>query len=251
MIRKFGWVKENFRGDRIPAAAGLYIVIYGSAGAVLARYLAIGSDPSARLYLIALLGFGLLGLADDIFGSREVGGFRGHFIVLYLNKKFTTGAAKAIGGGLISIYLGYEASGGTVWIWAIDSMIIALAANTLNLFDLRPGRALSIFFLGLAAVVLAAWTRLSAPIPLGSVAVAAAVVAYYDARGKAMLGDVGSNALGAALGLTFALDAGSVGKIIAIAVFLMINIYSERCSISELIERHPILAKIDSKLGIR
>ena len=250
-IRRFGWRKENFKGRKIPALFGLYIVAYGAAGAVLGRYAAAGSDPAARLYLVAVLGFGSLGLGDDLFGSRNAGGFRGHFKKLLLERRLTSGAAKAIGGGLVSLYLGYRTSGGAGGLWVLDAALVALAANTVNLLDVRPGRALFGFFVGLLLAMAAAWGRLSAPLPIAAVAASAAVVAYYDSAGKAMLGDVGSNTLGAVLGLTLAIDAGILGKLIAVGVFAAINAYSEWHSISELIERHPMLARVDSKLGVR
>ncbi|MEN6519614.1 MAG: hypothetical protein ABFD46_00475 [Armatimonadota bacterium] len=249
-IRRFGWQKENFRKEKIPYVHGLYIVSYGAIGAILGIYTRYGSHD-AQLYLIALLGFGILGFIDDIFGSRNVGGFRGHFKKLLLEGKLTTGAAKALGGGIIAVYLAYQASGGRIWMWALDTIVIALAANTINLLDLRPGRAIFMFFVGMAAAVIMAWGSLSAPVAVAVIASAAIVVAYYDRRGLAMLGDVGSNTLGAVLGLTLALDAPVIGKLAAAAVFIVINLFSERRSISELIEHNPVLTRIDSKLGVR
>ena len=251
LIRRYGWRKENFRKERISSVFGLYIVAYGAIGAVLARYTRFGSDPAARFYLIAILGFGLLGLADDLLGSKDTGGFRGHFKKLLFEGNLTTGAVKAIGGGLIAIYLGYETSGGNVGLWALDTTLIALAANTVNLFDLRPGRAIFVFYLGIIIVAFITWGSISAPVPLIAIALVTAGVAWYDCRGKAMLGDVGSNTLGAVLGLTIALDAPLVGKITLAVIFLAINVISERWSISGLIERHPALKYIDSKLGVR
>ena len=251
LIRRFGWRRENFRKEKIPSVFGLYIVAYGAIGAVLARYTSFSSDPAARLYLIAILGFGLLGLADDLLGSRDTGGFRGHFKKLLFEGKLTTGAAKAIGGGLIAIYLGYEASNGAAAVWILDAAVIALAANTINLLDLRPGRAFFAFFFGMLVVVLLAWGSISAPVPLIVIFLASIGIAWYDCRGKAMLGDVGSNTLGAILGLTIALDTPTTGKLALALIFLAINIISERWSISSMIERHPALKYIDSKLGVR
>lgn len=251
MIRRFGWRKENFRKEKIPYVYGLYIVSYGAIGAALGRYTRSGSDLDAQLYLIALLGFGILGFIDDVFGSRNVGGFLGHFKKLLLEGKLTTGAAKAIGGGIVALYLSYRSSGGVIGLWALDAAVIALAANTINLFDLRPGRAIFMFFVGLTAAVILAWGSLSTPVAVVVIAVAAAGVAHYDCRGRAMLGDVGSNTLGAVMGLTLALDAPVAGKLAAVVVFFAINLFSERRSISELIEHNPVLSRIDSKLGVR
>ena len=51
-----------------------------------------------RLYLAVMGAMWALGIVDDVFGSREVGGFRGHFHEAL--REDTTGAAKAIGGEL-------------------------------------------------------------------------------------------------------------------------------------------------------
>jgi UDP-N-acetylmuramyl pentapeptide phosphotransferase/UDP-N-acetylglucosamine-1-phosphate transferase len=251
LIRHFGWRRENFRKEKIPAVFGLYIITYGVVGAILAKYTTWDSDPAAQLYLIAILGFGTLGFADDVFGNRDVGGFKGHFKKLLLEGKLTTGATKAIGGGLLSIFLAWRTSSGHIGFWVLDAAIIALAANTINLLDLRPGRALFAFFLGIGIAAILAWGHISAPTVIFTIALAAVAVACYDCRGRAMLGDVGSNTLGAVLGLSFALDASPTSKITAALLFFAINVYSERCSISKLIERHPLLARIDSKLGVR
>lgn len=256
LIRKFNWQRENFKKNVIPAVAGLHIVAFGVVGVLLSRQLPEGtrlvpndSHQTALLYLILILGFGLLGLLDDLLGSRATGGFKGHFKTLLFERKLTTGAAKALGGGLIALYIGYKTSGGNLGLWAAHTALIGLAANTINLLDLRPGRALCAFFLGIGAV--AAIVSLSSPIPIFAVVLAAAGVAHFDVRGKAMLGDVGSNTLGAVLGLTLVMDTSVTVRLVAIAVFLLINVYSERRSISKLIEHNPVLAYLDSKLGVR
>ncbi len=251
LIHRFGWTKENFRKTSIPAVYGLYIVSYGTVAAIASLYLQFSSASATQLYLIAIITFGLLGLADDTFGTREVGGFGGHFRKLLLERTLTTGALKAIGGGLMAVYLAYRTSGGVIWLWALDFAIIALAANTVNLLDLRPGRAITAFFFGMIVTVACALGRISDWVTVGIVVLATMAVGCYDCRGRAMLGDVGSNTLGAVLGLTIVLDVPMVGKLTAAAVFLAINIYAEKCSISKTIEGHPLLARIDRRLGVR
>lgn len=245
LIRKHGWVKENFKGEKIPFVFGLYIVAYGTIGS-LVRY---NSDSLA--YLIAIIGFGMLGFADDLFGSRDVGGFKGHFKKLLLERQLTTGAAKALGGGLLAVLLGWMTSDGSLISWVINFMVIALAANTINLLDLRPGRAVFAFMFGLGAVLLVSWSGVLHTLPVVAVVASLLFVAHFDYRGQAMLGDVGSNALGAVLGLVIAFNAPLAVRIAAVVIFLVVNIYSEKYSISRLIERHPVLTWIDSKLGVR
>jgi UDP-N-acetylmuramyl pentapeptide phosphotransferase/UDP-N-acetylglucosamine-1-phosphate transferase len=80
--------------------------------------------------------------------------------------------------------------------------------------------------------------------------VIALIFGIADSRGKAMMGDSGSNSLGAALGLTIALSAPK-WIIPAIIWFATVHVYSEKRSISELIERNRVLRAIDRKLGVR
>ena len=57
---------------------------------------------SAAAYFLVTFSFGLLGLVDDLYGSRKVGGFSGHFGALRRGR-LTTGAAKAIGGSVAGV----------------------------------------------------------------------------------------------------------------------------------------------------
>ncbi|MCE5200646.1 glycosyltransferase, partial [bacterium] len=65
------------------------------------------------------------------------------------------------------------------------------------------------------------------------------------------MGDSGSNMLGAALGITMALNTSVVSQVVAIVVILAIHLYSEKHSVSALIERNPVLRFIDRRLGVR
>jgi hypothetical protein len=151
-----------------------------------------------------------------------------------------------------------------------SAIVIALSANTLNLFDLRPLRALKLFGLG-AVLLLAATTapllavdRLPAlplwwPIWLrgapGSPAVAVALLglalapallyAPLEARRRAMLGDTGANALGALLGVAACALLPLAGQAVLAAALIGLNLYAETHSLSALIRSHPLLERLD------
>jgi len=202
----------------------------------------------AVIYGVAIATMGLLGLLDDLYGSREVGGFRGHFRRLFGEGRITTGAVKAIGGGVVALWLGARISGGDVLQWFLATGLIALSANTLNLLDLRPGRASVAFFVGIA---IAAGFGLKAPWAAAAICLPAAIGYLWDRKGLAMMGDVGSNALGAALGVTLALSLPAWAQIMVLSGVILLNAYSEKRSITEAIERHPILRAIDRLTGVR
>jgi UDP-GlcNAc:undecaprenyl-phosphate GlcNAc-1-phosphate transferase len=70
----------------------------------------------------------------------------------------------------------------------------------------------------------------------------------YDLREMAMLGDAGSNALGALLGLKSVERFTGRGQWVAIGALAGLTLLGERTSIGARIERTPVLASID-RLG--
>ncbi len=81
---------------------------------------------------------------------------------------------------------------------------------------------------------------------LGLLAAPALVAGAYDLRERAMLGDTGSNLLGALAGLWLVLTLSGTGQLIALGLLAAITVYGELRSISALIERTPGLRELDS-----
>ena len=160
-----------------------------------------------------------VGLLDDLLSGTERG-FRSH-----LRAGVTTGTLKAVAIPLYGVARTRSLSGG---------LLVALAANLVNQLDTRPGRALKTY-LALAPVVRA---------PL----LPAVLVAPYDLREMTMLGDAGSNALGAMLGLSSVDRFTGRGRKLAIAALAGLNLLGEARSLGELIERTPVLSQLD-RLG--
>lgn len=266
LASRLGLVKPNFQKKPILASYGLVQFPYILAsGVMLAAYSPAGSGRETDwthwnsnpgklwvlcLYLGVMGAMWVLGAIDDIWGSREVGGFKGHFRKLLFERKLTTGAGKAMGGGLVALAAGWLIHPHQIAQAVLAAMVIALATNTLNLFDLRPGRAVAVFFCGLGVTCILTCCRLIASPLLAAIAGIALVFGIADSRGRAMMGDSGSNSLGAALGLTIALSAPN-WVIPAVLLFAAVHVYSEKRSISELIERNRALRTIDRYLGVR
>ena len=72
------------------------------------------------------------------------------------------------------------------------------------------------------------------------------VAGFFDLREKAMLGDAGSNAIGALAGLWIVLTLDPSEQLIALGVLLVLNIFGEFRSISNVIEKLPLLRHLDS-----
>lgn len=246
--------RRNFAGRLIPTAFGMMFVLAADA---YYSFRALLPNPYYQklplIYLLVAVGFGALGLVDDLAGDRSAGGFLGHFRKLFRERRLTTGAIKAIGGGILALIAGWLLASPSIYDTIVAALLIALTANTANLLDLRPGRCLAAFFGGAVAVVasLAAHHILRAG-ELFYFALAAAALLYpLDSRGKVMLGDTGANSLGAILGLTMALFFSPAWRVVVIALLALFHIWAEKRSLTKLIEETPVLRRIDRKIGVR
>jgi UDP-N-acetylmuramyl pentapeptide phosphotransferase/UDP-N-acetylglucosamine-1-phosphate transferase len=111
------------------------------------------------------------------------------------------------------------------------ALLVGLSANFLNQLDTRPGRALKAYLAG--ALVVGAPTR------------SAVFLLPYDLREKVMLGDAGSNALGAMLGLSSVSRLTGRSRWLAIGALAGLTLLGERRSLGALIERTPVLRTLD------
>ncbi len=238
-----GATRTNYCGQRIPNAGGLAIVLPATL-AIGAWGILHGPGPWYHPFLFGLWAMALLGLLDDLVGNREVLGFRGHTASL-LQGRLTTGGLKMVGGGLVALVASLPGSPGMGWL-LLNGLVIALASNTINLFDLRPGRAVKIFILG---SVLLLFTSTGETL-LYLMAVAGATLAYFpkDLKAKTMLGDTGSNVLGMSLGLVTITLYNTTVMWFIVGVLLGIHLLAEKYSITVIIEKIPTLDFLD-RLG--
>src|SRR5207244_7686795 len=103
------------------------------------------------------------------------------------------------------------------------ALLVALAANALNQLDTRPGRAVKAY--------------LAAAIPLRAPLLPAVILAPYDLREMAMLGDSGANGLGALLGYGSVKRFTGRSRWLAIGALAGLNLLADRRSLNELIDR--------------
>jgi hypothetical protein len=120
-----------------------------------------------------------------------------------------------------------------------------LATNVFNLLDLRPGRSVKAFVL-LGIGLTATTQNTEALAAVGVFGGAALVAGFADLREQAMLGDTGSNAIGALAGLWMVLTLDTNGQVVALVVLLALNVFGEFRSISRAIEKLPGLRHLDS-----
>ena len=108
-----------------------------------AAALAPGRPARGRVALaVAGAGAAAFGCYDDLAGSGSRRGFRGHLGAL-AHGELTSGAVKIGGIGASGAAAAVLLGGGAADI-AINAGLAAGGANLLNLFDLRPGRAIKV-----------------------------------------------------------------------------------------------------------
>ena len=157
------------------------------------------------------------GLADDLWSGPERGFAR------HLRAGRTTGVLKLVAIPLVGLVSTRRVSG---------ALLVGLAANLWNQLDTKPGRALKAY-LALAP---------AAGAPTGI----AVLLAAYDLREMGMLGDAGSNALGALLPLSSVHRLGTRSRWSLVAALAALNLLGERRSLGALIERTPVLRQLDA-----
>jgi UDP-GlcNAc:undecaprenyl-phosphate/decaprenyl-phosphate GlcNAc-1-phosphate transferase len=245
--------RENFRGTRIPVAGGLALVVAVTAATAVISFWEVlrGAGPPDRptvAVVLAAAGFGLLGLIDDVLGGRGVRGFAGHLREA-ARGRLTTGGLKLFGGGLVAVAVAATTIPGSALQLAVDALVIALAANLFNLFDLAPGRAVKVAVLTFLAIVLVAGSG-EVLRPAAVMIGAAVALLVPDLRERVMLGDTGANALGSVIGLALVVTLTSRGRLVAAGILLILNLISERVSFSRVIDAAPPLRAFD-RLGRR
>lgn len=245
------WVTAtNYRGESLPTAAGIIIplvVIIVEAGRAIAAAVGVGDaggPPLSRTLVIAVVtGFALLGLVDDVAGDARDHGFRGHLAAM-AEGRLTTGALKLLGGGALATVVVSPAAGGSLGRLAADAALVALAANLGNLLDRGPGRAIKATIA--AFVVLALATQWSAALSGVAVVVGCALALLLDdLHERLMLGDAGSNVLGATVGFGAVAACAPSTRNALLAVLVALNVAAEVVSFSRIIDAVPPLRAID------
>ncbi len=291
-VKASQWERTNFHGATVSLRGG--VAMAGAAVASAAVASALSDQPRAALGgVVASLGGGLAGYIDDVDqgahdGGKVAKGLKGHLGAL-AHGQVTTGVIKIAGIGAsalaASALVGSKATsmGGKVADLALNTVLIAGAANLANLLDLRPGRALKATVL--VAAPLSYFSCADAKTPASGASVtsatasvtsgasgapsatpaapasasgasaqrllasglnAAAITALVeDLQETTMLGDTGANAAGALLGTSLAAnDSWKLRLGTALGVVGLI-LASEKVSFSKVIAANPALNWLD------
>jgi UDP-N-acetylmuramyl pentapeptide phosphotransferase/UDP-N-acetylglucosamine-1-phosphate transferase len=243
-------VRENYRGALVAFPAGIALIVPAMVALIVVAPLYQFADvhvlePGFGLALVYVFGIGFLGLLDDLVGSGagQPRGWRGHFTALGTGQ-LSTGVFKAAGALGLALFVAADPSAGA-GTYLLSTVVLVLATNLFNLLDLRPGRAGKAFVLLGAGLTIGArglgplWT---VGLFLGPIL----VLLPLDLREVGMLGDTGSNVIGAVAGVWLILTlTTTLGLAIAAVVLALITLYGEFRSISAFVERTPGLRQLD------
>jgi hypothetical protein len=251
-LRDAGLVRENYRGALLAFPLG---AVLATAALVTLAPLAFLNDradldllePGLRQWLPYLLGIAFLGFLDDALGRGEAlatpRGWRGHWAALRVGS-LSTGAIKALGALALAAYV-VSGRGLESWRYLADVLLLILTTNLFNLLDLRPGRAEKALALLAVGLCLGAWTFEPLEL-LGIFAGPVLVGAWLTLGERAMLGDTGSNLIGAVAGVWLLTVLDGDSRLVALAIVLALTIYGEIRSISATIDSVPPLRWLDS-----
>ncbi len=223
-----------------------------AAGGIAGALLAAGPGQRERIAMaVAGAGAAAFGGYDDLAGDGSSKGFRGHLGALRKGQ-VTTGAIKIAGIGATglaaALIAGQSGAAGrrkpgaaAVTDALIDAALVASLANLLNLFDLRPGRAIKVA-IGTGGML----ALLPGEAGEASAAPVAAAIALLpeDLGERSMLGDSGANAVGAMLGVA-ATRLPRPARLGLLVTAAGLTAASERVSFTKVIERTAPLRWLD------
>lgn len=234
-----GVIKPNFKKEMIPCCMGLMFLPPLIIGCI--EYAYFYQTMQIYVYFSGIITMGMLGIIDDLLGNRDYSGLKGH-LSAFFRGKLTTGGLKAIFGGLVSLFVAIQFSSNPVEI-VINTLIMALFTNFFNLLDLRPARALKIFFL--ISIVFFIFAQVFYKISLGFIIIPALVYFPSDLKAKSMMGDAGSNILGFTLGVISVGSFSLFNRILILIFLVLIHILTEKYSLTKIIEKNKILNFFD------
>ncbi|WP_371529978.1 hypothetical protein OG302_32245 [Streptomyces sp. NBC_01283] len=214
------WQRKNYAGRAVELYAGPAAALGAAAGAV-----ALPARTRAAAAL-AVLAAGACGAYDDTAGEGDPRrGFRAHLGALR-DGEVTSGAVKLFGISVAGL-----AAGALLKERPVDKLlagvVIAGTAHFVNLVDVRPGKAAgAVVALGAPGLLRRGTAGALAAASVG----AAAAVLPDDIGERAMIGDAGAHALGAALGTAIAAGNGRLGLTAHAAALVAAAVCGERVS---------------------
>jgi UDP-GlcNAc:undecaprenyl-phosphate/decaprenyl-phosphate GlcNAc-1-phosphate transferase len=243
-------MRTNVNGREVPVILGTPI-LWGSLGGLACALVVLrlaGALVPLRLagaLCVVLIPLWAAGSWDDSKGDERARGFTGH-LGAARRLQLTGGLVKLMVGAAAGLVAGALLAHGAVIVEV--GLLVALGANTINLFDRAPGRAGKVALIGLVPLAVLGETRWA--VAAGGCVASLVASLPSDLWERAMLGDAGANPVGGVVGLGLAVSLPEVWRVVTIVLLAALNLASERWSFSRGIARIGFLARLD-RLGRR
>ncbi|MTI48179.1 glycosyltransferase [Sporosalibacterium faouarense] len=243
MLMNQNCTEKNYKSQNIPIGMGLVFVISQTIICLSISIFYNNYRMLTLVYLIIVLLIAFISLLDDLIGNKNIKGLRGHFKSL-INGTLTTGGLKAIMGIFSALIASLIISVSLLDI-VINLLVISLFTNLINLFDLRPGRAIKVFFI--LTLILLITSQLSTMNFILFSAIGTMLVYFpYDIKAKSMMGDIGSNSLGITLGFYCGVSNPIKIKLVYLAILVLLHITAEIVSFTKIINKNRMLNYFDN-----
>ena len=239
-------IRPNYKGEMIPVSMGIVFLPMIIINGIILAFFTVDfiSLSCLFIFIFGMMAMFVAGIIDDTIGNRDVSGLKGHFKSLFKGT-LTTGGFKALFGGFVGLIISVSISKDIIDI-VVNTLVIALSTNLMNLFDLRPGRAIKVYLV----IMITIFFTLSGYIQILPLLILPNVLAYFnfDLKAKAMMGDTGSNVLGISIGILMVLGYTLKVRIVWLVFLVLIHLLTEKFSLTKIIEKNKVLNFID-RLG--
>ena len=239
-------IRPNYKGEMIPVSMGIVFLPMLIINGIILAFFTVDfiSLSCLFIFIFGMMSMFFAGIIDDTIGNRDVSGLKGHFKSLFKGT-LTTGGFKALFGGFVGLIISVSISKSISDI-IVNTLVIALSTNLMNLFDLRPGRAIKVYLVIIITIIF----TLSGYIQILPLLILPNVLSYFkfDLKAKAMMGDTGSNVLGISIGILMVLGYTAKVRISWLVFLILMHILTEKFSLTKIIEKNKVLNFID-RLG--
>ena len=249
-------IRPNYKNEMIPVGMGIVFLPMIIINSILLGFVTLNNIwfvsssnynlnivwlLCLALYIFSMMAMFFAGALDDLIGNRNVSGLKGHFKSLFKGE-LTTGGFKALFGGFVGLVVSVCISSSIVDI-IINTLIIALSTNLMNLFDLRPGRAIKAYLV----IMIPIYITLTGYTKVFPLLILPNVLAYFntDLKARGMMGDTGSNVLGISIGVLMALGYGIKVRLAWLVFLILMHLITEKFSLTKIIEKNKVLKFID------
>lgn len=230
-----GWSVTNYLGDETPYSLGLCVL---GSGIFILKTLNIESIIFIYLGMLWLTGF-----IDDRFGTKYPKGLRGHFRLFFQTGQVSTGLLKLASTVSVAAIFSIFFYNGLIIERIAAFILLVLGPHVMNLFDTRPLRVWKV--IGIQAIALLPFLiQLPVDILLTIVFMSVSLI-VFEGKMIGMLGDNGATVLGGMINLLAISYLSALLQWFVVAIYCLFIFITEIFSLSEWIEKTPILKKID------